>query len=312
MIEVRELGHRFGLMKVALDDVSFDVPEGSVCAVLGRNGSGKTTLLRVLAGLFPTDQEVYVGRAFVCGLDPATDPLEVRKISAFLPASGPLRFRHRVQDLARLHDEVYPDVSAERVLRRIAEQGIDASTRVQDLSRGELRRVLTTLVLDRDPEVLLLDEPTDGLDPEAAEYLLDQIRRRAARANRCTLIATHRPEEVERVCDRVLLLRSGRVLLSGDLDDLKDSWSRLLVRTPPTGSDNGEPDRVGIGRIDDWEGVVSIDRDRDEWVVTVSGDASLVAARMEEYGASEIEIAPIAFRELYLSAMGSIAGEEVR
>lgn len=306
MIDVRGLGHRFGLIKVALDEVAFSVPEGSVCAVLGRNGSGKTTLLRILAGVLPPPWGGRPGRVSVCGFDPDDSTLDIRRVSGYLPAAGPLGFRHRVADLVRLHAQVYPGLSEEGVLRRIQGAQVDVGARLKDLSRGELRRVLAALVFERDPPCLILDEPTDGLDPEAAERLLQEVRARALRAGRCTLLATHRPEEVERICDRVLLLRGGKVLLTGDLDELKDSWSRLIVRVSPGFS----PGRVGSSdpaAPEQWEGVVSIERGEQEWIVTVAGDATAIAARLEEHGASEIEGAPIPFRELYLAAMGSAA-----
>ena len=243
---------------------------------------------------------VAPGRRWSAGLDADDETLAIREIAGYLPAGGPIGVRHRVVDLVDLHCGVYRSFDRGDVLSRLQDWEIDLLAPIRELSRGGLRRLLFALLIARDPRVAILDEPTDGLDPRVADEVLDLIRARALREDRCTLLASHRPEEVERVCDRVVLMDGGTVRLAGDLDELKESWATHRVLGLPHGL-----------RVADWEGVVEV-RPRGEIAeVVVERDAGTIAARLGELGATVVESSPLSLRELY-SAATHVDPEEER
>ena len=210
MIECRELTKQFGPL-LAVDNLSFQVSPGEVLCFLGPNGAGKTTTMRIIAGfLSPTS-----GRALVCGFDVETQSTAAKHKIGYLPEGAPsypemtarsfLEFIADTRELkgalrqARL-DEVFGLLHLEPVL----EQTIDT------LSKGYRRRVGLAQAILHDPEVLILDEPTDGLDPNQKHEVRQLINRMSA--SKTIIISTHLLEEVDAVCNRAIIIAGGRIL----------------------------------------------------------------------------------------------------
>ncbi len=210
MIECQELTKQFGPL-LAVDNLSFQVSPGEVLCFLGPNGAGKTTTMRIIAGfLSPTS-----GRARVCGFDVETQSTAAKRKIGYLPEGAPsypemtarsfLEFIADTRELkgalrqARL-DEVFGLLHLEPVL----EQTIDT------LSKGYRRRVGLAQAILHDPEVLILDEPTDGLDPNQKHEVRQLINRMSA--SKTIIISTHLLEEVDAVCNRAIIIAGGRIL----------------------------------------------------------------------------------------------------
>ena len=210
MIECQELTKQFGPL-LAVDNLSFQVSPGEVLCFLGPNGAGKTTTMRIIAGfLSPTS-----GRAKVCEFDVETQPTAAKRKIGYLPEGAPsypemtarsfLEFIADTRELkgalrqARL-DEVFGLLHLEPVL----EQTIDT------LSKGYRRRVGLAQAILHDPEVLILDEPTDGLDPNQKHEVRQLINRMSA--SKTIIISTHLLEEVDAVCNRAIIIAGGRIL----------------------------------------------------------------------------------------------------
>jgi ABC-2 type transport system ATP-binding protein len=211
MIEIRNLTKRFGSF-TAVDGVSFDVDRGEVLGFLGPNGAGKSTTMKMLTGfLHPTS-----GTAKVCGHDILEDSLAAKKVLGYLPEGAPL----------------YPDMTPRGFLEFIAEvrgfSGADAARRVDEvigkvnlasvahqrietLSKGFKRRVGLAQAILHDPEVLVLDEPTDGLDPNQKHEVRNLIR--AMAKEKVIVLSTHILEEVEAVCTRSIIIARGKVVI---------------------------------------------------------------------------------------------------
>ena len=210
MIECRELTKQFGPL-LAVDNLSFQVSPGEVLCFLGPNGAGKTTTMRVIAGFLPPTS----GRARVCGFDVETQSTAAKRKIGYLPEGAPsypemtarsfLEFIADTRELkgalrqARL-DEVFGLLHLEPVL----EQTIDT------LSKGYRRRVGLAQAILHDPEVLILDEPTDGLDPNQKHEVRQLINRMSR--NKTIVISTHLLEEVDAVCNRAIIIAGGRIL----------------------------------------------------------------------------------------------------
>jgi ABC-2 type transport system ATP-binding protein len=219
MIKVSHLTKRFAGC-VAVDDLSFEVTRGEIVGFLGPNGAGKTTTMRILAGFLPAS----AGQAVVAGHDVLTDSLEVRRRIGYLPENVPLypemrvneylRFRGRLKGVPRRRlrvrvDEIKERCGLQEVGRRIIGQ----------LSKGFRQRVGLAESLVNDPELLILDEPTIGLDPNQIRQVRDLIKDLARRHT--ILLSTHILSEVEVTCRRVLIINRGRIVASDSPENLR-------------------------------------------------------------------------------------------
>ena len=208
-VQVASLRKLYGDV-VAVDDVSFEVERGSIFCVIGPNGAGKTTAIECLEGLRRPDG----GSVLVAGLDPMTDRVRVvHKIGVQLQDVG-IPPRMKAQEALNLFAALYR--TSIPLSELSGELGLDGSLSKQygSLSGGQKRRVNIALALVGDPEIVFLDEPTTGLDPESRFRFWDYIRRQNARG--MTIVAaTHYLEEAREYCDTVLLMNEGRVVTSG-------------------------------------------------------------------------------------------------
>jgi len=225
LIEIERLSKRFGTF-TAVDDVSFSVARGEVLGFLGPNGAGKSTTMKMLAGFVtPT-----AGTARICGHDVGTDSMAARKSLGFLPEGAPtypemtvvafLRFVARIRGYAgRELDERVDAATGMTTLASVRLQPVET------LSKGFKRRVGLAQALLHDPPVLVLDEPTDGLDPNQKHEVRTLIARMAPQ--KAIVISTHILEEVEAVCSRAIIIAHGRVVA--------DATPAELARRHPSG-----------------------------------------------------------------------------
>ena len=220
MIEVKELRRSFGPV-VAVDGISFNAAKGEVVGLLGPNGAGKTTAMRILACFLEPDS----GTATVCGHDILENPVEVRKSIGYLAENVPaynemtvgsfLNFICDVREIKgterrKTLDNVIPMCSVESVYHQT----------IETLSKGYKRRVGLAATLVHDPDVLILDEPTDGLDPNQKHGVRKLINKMAK--DKCIIISTHILEEVEAVCSRAIIIAKGRILADSTPAALKE------------------------------------------------------------------------------------------
>lgn len=254
---------RFG-KTAALRDVSFDVPVGSVTGLLGVNGAGKSTLIRILVGLERADG----GSAEVIGADPVLDPIGLRRRIGYMPERRVLYEWMTVAECIRFTASFYPgwrDEVADDLLRRF---GLSRDSKVGALSRGQYARLAFLLTLGHSPELLILDEPSYGLDPLVRRQFLSTIAEVASEFGRTILLSSHLMSEVERVADRVVMLHRGRVLYEGRLDRLTESTKAIRL-----------PANFDAGRFGDR--LVRVDRRGIEAIATV-----------KEFGIAEQSLVP--------------------
>jgi len=229
VIEVEGLSRRYG-SRLAVSDVSFRVQPGEIVGFLGPNGAGKTTTLRMLTGyLAPSSGTIRID-----GIDAVDDSIRVRQRLGYMPEGVPLYGEMRVHEYLR-HRAALKSVSSlsEAVDRSLERAGVaDARTRIiGQLSKGYRQRVGLAEALIADPAILILDEPTSGLDPNQVRHFRELVR--SFRGKKTVLLSTHILSEVEAVCDRVIIIREGRMvadLASGDSEtSLEDVFADLTA-----------------------------------------------------------------------------------
>ena len=218
MLEIRHLTKSFGPL-VAVDDISFTVPQGQVLGFLGPNGAGKSTTMKMITGfLAPT-----AGTAIICGYDIATQPIAAKRHIGYLPEGAPAYPDMTPADflgfIARIR--AFSGEAARQRIGRVVEMIHISEVMhqpIETLSKGFKRRVGVAQALLHDPDVLILDEPTDGLDPNQKYEMRAVIT--AMQAEKAIIISTHLLEEVEAVCSRAIIIAHGRILADGTPSEL--------------------------------------------------------------------------------------------
>lgn len=225
ILEIRDLKRRFG-HKVALDGVSLDIPTGGVFGLIGGNGAGKTTLLKHTLGLLHAQS----GSVRVFGLDPVADPVGTLGRIGYLSENRDLPDWMRVHQLISYTRAFYPnwDPDYAETLRRDFE--LDPKAFVKTLSRGQRARAGLLVALAHRPDLLILDEPSSGLDPVVRRDILGAIIRTIADEGRTVLFSSHLLDEVERVADRIAILHQGRIQLCAPMDQVRSIHRRVQLR----------------------------------------------------------------------------------
>jgi ABC-2 type transport system ATP-binding protein len=249
VISIAALARRFGT-KQALENVNLFVPRGSVFGLVGENGAGKTTLIKHILGLL----KAQTGSVRVFNLDPVADPVSVLSRIGYLSEQRDLPGWMRVDELLNYTRAFYPTWDANYAEELRAQFGLDPTARVKNLSQGQQAKAGLTLALAFRPELLLLDEPSSGLDPIVRRDILEAIIRTVADEGRTVFFSSHLLDEIERMSDQIAMIRNGRIVLAGRLDDLKQAHRQVRLRferalSNPPQFDNAL-DLRGSGR--DW------------------------------------------------------------
>ena len=219
MIEIKDITKLYGEQK-AVDHVTFSVGRGEIVGLLGPNGAGKSTLMKILTCFIPPTE----GEATVCGHSIYDDTIAVRRCIGYLPEHNPLYLDMYVREYLRFVAGLsnVPKVK-ERVEEMIELTGLtpEANKRIGQLSKGYRQRVGLAGALIHDPEVLILDEPTTGLDPTQLEFIRSVIRN--AGKNKAVLLSTHIMQEVEAMCTRAVIISHGRIVADESMSGLNAS-----------------------------------------------------------------------------------------
>ena len=211
----RKFNHFF-----ALSNVDLTLERGEIIGLLGPNGSGKTTLIKLINGLLlPTDGQITVN-----GSVPG---VETKKIVSYLPERGCLDERRRISELISYYSDFYSDFDVSRAHTMLKDLDIDPSLRLKTLSKGTKEKVQLILVMSRDAQLYVLDEPIGGVDPAARDYILRTILTNY-KEDASVLISTHLIADVENVLDRVLFLQNGQITLNASVDDIRSGHKKSV------------------------------------------------------------------------------------
>ena len=205
---------------MAVNDISFNIPSGEIVGFLGPNGAGKSTTMKILTGYIPATE----GDAFVCGLNLNTDSLAVRKLVGYLPEHNPLYLDMYVTEYllfdAGIAGVKNPKSALEKSIE-LTQLAPERNKKISQLSKGYRQRVGLAQALIHDPQVLILDEPTSGLDPNQVVEMRNVIKNLGK--DKTVLLSTHIMQEVEAMCNRVILINKGKIVADDSLQGLKNS-----------------------------------------------------------------------------------------
>ncbi len=215
-LSVEALSKRFG-HRLAVDNLTFHVPAGSVCAFLGRNGSGKSTTLRMIMNLL----DPSAGAVTLLGLDSRRDHTALMSRIGYVSESPVLYDWMKVRQLVRFTAQFYPHWNQPRVDELLDRFAVDREQKIRHLSRGTQAQVALALALGGDPELLILDEPATGLDVLVRRDFLQTIIQLIQQEGRTVLFSSHLLHEVERVADHVVIIDRGRLVQAGSIEELK-------------------------------------------------------------------------------------------
>lgn len=252
-ITVKNLTRMYGEQR-AVDNISFSINEGEIVGFLGPNGAGKSTTMKMITGyLEPTGGEITVN-----GVDVKNQPLEAKKKIGYLPESNALYYEMYVREYLDFIADVHQISNKKgRIEEVITLTGLtpESTKRVGQLSKGYKQRVGLAAALLHDPEVLILDEPTSGLDPNQIIEIRNVIKEQGR--NKLVLFSSHILQEVEAICDRVIIINKGRVVADDKLSNLQQRTTTTVIRVQFKEALEAEwlrrvPAVKAVNKIDTW------------------------------------------------------------
>lgn len=222
-IEVKNISKFYGSQK-ALDEISFSIKKGEIVGLLGPNGAGKSTLMKILTSYLVADE----GIASVNNFDVIQDKYLVQKIVGYLPEHNPLYLDMYVREYLAFNTSVY-NIKSSRIQEVINLTGLtlECSKKIGQLSKGYRQRVGIATALLHNPEVLILDEPTTGLDPNQLVEIRDMIKNIGK--DKTVILSTHIMQEVEAICDRVIIINKGKIVTDKKLDNLMTEEQEQVI-----------------------------------------------------------------------------------
>jgi ABC-2 type transport system ATP-binding protein len=285
IIEIRRLTRQFDAVK-ALDDISFILPRGGVFGLIGGNGAGKTTLIKHILGLL----RAQTGTVRVFGQDPVHNPVGTLGRIGYLSEDRDLPNWMTVGQLERYTQAFFPtwDESYANELREMFD--LDPRAVVRTLSRGQRARAGLLVALAHRPELLVLDEPSSGLDPVVRRDILGAIIRTIADEGRTVLFSSHLLDEVERVADQVAIIHRGKLILTAPMDEIKETHRRVTLRF-------GQP----VDRPPTLVGSISFEGQGVEWTYVCNGESQQLRRAAESIGATVVDDKALSLDEIFVS-----------
>jgi len=271
--------------RAVLDALDLAIPAGSVVGLLGKNGAGKTTLLKTALGLIRPD----VGSALLLGEPAWTLSAAAKARLGYVPQVVTLYPWMRVRQLVDYTAAFYPRWNDGLVWRLLRDWDVNPDDRVGVLSVGTLQKLAIILALAPEPELLVLDEPAASLDPAARRDFLRALLEIAADGRRTIVFSTHITSDLERVADRVAVLRGGRIGYHGPLDELKESVKRLRVTA-------AEP----LAATFSVPGALRLRVEGNEALVSVQGATPAVVAEVERAHAASVRVEALNLEDIFL------------
>jgi ABC-2 type transport system ATP-binding protein len=277
----------------ALRGLNLQVPAGSIFGFLGRNGAGKTTTIKVILGMTRPSG----GRATIFGVpaDVETSSVEARKRIGFVSDEKDLYDYMTVEEIIRFTAAFFPRWRKDLEQRYLRSLDLPASRRIKALSRGMRTKLALVLALCRGAELLVLDEPTTGLDPAMAEEVLQALVSHVANEEMTIFFSSHQIAEVDQIADRIAIIDRGRTVVAGALDDLRESFQRVQLVF------DGDAPAVAFRA----PGVQRVQRKGRVLTILSSAGAAPILEEARALGPVSVDVVPVTLKEIFLDAVHS-------
>lgn len=290
MIKVRQLVKKFGAIQV-LKGLELNVHKGSIYGLVGSNGAGKTTLLKLLAGIYRPEQ----GDIKVNGL-PVFENNQAKEIMVFIPDELFYFNQYSIRETADFFSQVYPTWDEERFTELAKVFAIDTKRRVTKLSKGMKRQVAFWLSLSVRPQVLILDEPLDGLDPMIRSKVKKLMLAEVAEREMSIIISSHNLRELEDMCDYIGILHDGKIIIESELDALKSGINKVQTAFP-----GGLPEELAKAAnilYHEQRGSVSL--------LIMRGEEQDIKDQVQKFQPLLLDVLPLSFEEIFVYEMGGV------
>jgi ABC-2 type transport system ATP-binding protein len=288
VVAITDLSRRFGAKRV-LEGVSLYVPKGGVFGLVGENGAGKTTLIKHILGLLRAE----AGKVRVFGMDPVTEPVSVLNRMGYLSEQPDLPGWMRVDEFMRYMQAFYPkwDVTYAEQLRVQFE--LNPTQRINTLSKGQAAKVGLLAAQAHRPDLLLLDEPSSGLDPLVRRDILEAVIRTVADEGRTVFFSSHLLEEIERVSDSMAMVHHGKIVLCGSLDEIKGQHREFTLRF------EAAPAKTPL-----IAGALKVTGQGKEWTVVCNGARAELPGIATKLGAQIVGERALSLNEIFVAHAG--------
>ena len=286
MIQTEGLGKSYGRVE-ALKELNLSIRPHSITAFLGLNGAGKSTTIKILLGMMRQSS----GEGTVLG-QRISDPVEsvrIRTKIAYVSENKRLYDYMTVDQMIRFTRAFYPDWRSSEEQKLLRQFKLPGDRKVKSLSKGMRTKLGLLMAFARQPELLILDEPSEGLDPGGIEELLEILVARCSEGT-TVFFSSHQIAEVERIADQICILHAGRLVLDSSVDDLRESYRRIDLIFPSIPAEHDF--RIA--------GIEEVRTRGHQMSVLASRNAEAVVARAHDFHATSIDIAPVALRDVFL------------
>jgi ABC-2 type transport system ATP-binding protein len=290
VISAEGLRKRLGSVH-AVAGLDFTVPTGSICGFLGRNGAGKTTTIKMLMGM--THPDGGEGRIFGEPIDDEIASARIRSRTGFVAEVKEFYPFLTVRQMIDFTRAFYPRWRSDWEERCLRDYELPTERKTGELSKGMRSKLALLLAFSRGAELLVLDEPTDGLDPVAIEAFLQHLVGLGGEGQ-TIFFSSHQLQEVEQVCDKVCLIDRGKAVLETDLDEAKTRFRKVSITFP-----DAVPERLFEGT-----GVRRLKVRGRSASLLVNGDGEAIAAQARQAGATDVEFTPVNLKEIFLETVG--------
>jgi ABC-2 type transport system ATP-binding protein len=290
VVEVDGVSRRFG-KQLALDAVRYRASVGRIYGLVGANGAGKTTLIRHLLGLL----RARSGTVRVFGLDPVRHPVEVLRRIGYLSEERELPEWMRIEELMRYTQAYHPNWDMAYARELLATFGLDAGKKIKELSKGMRAQAGLVVAVAHRPDLLILDEPSTGLDAVVRQDIVDAIVRTVADDGRTVIFSSHLLDEVERMSDHVTMMHQGRVVLDGTLESVRGAHQRSTLRFPER-----------LARPPLLHGALSVEGDGRSWNVIHEGSPEAFRAAVALQQGEVVQSRDATLEEIFVARVGRV------
>ncbi|NMD70439.1 ABC transporter ATP-binding protein [Bacillus sp. DNRA2] len=291
MIELKQVCKAFDRSQ-AVNHVNLSISKGSIYGLIGSNGAGKTTLIKMIAGIYQTD----LGAVTIAGHS-VFENINLKQKLFFIPDQPQFLSQYNTKQMARFYQNMYPSWSEERFEKLTKSFELNIHKKIQSFSKGWQRQIAFILALSAKPEIMILDEPMDGLDPVVRKKVKNILIQDVAEREMTILISSHNLREIEDLCDHIGVLHKGKLLLEKEIDELKADVHKIQVAY----KGGSVPEQLKT-KFD----ILHSETRGSVQLYIVRGSAGSIELEFEKTNPVIFDILPLTLEEIFIYEMGDI------